>query len=240
MKLHTTEPYPCSYLPDRSARSQIAVPDHCPVKTSVYAQLIQEGFRRSGYFVYRPNCDHCTACVPVRIVVDQFKPNRSQNRAWKHHHTLRVSVHKLHFHPDHFRLYRRYQQKRHALSEMSCDTHDQYCEFLLQSSIDSVLVTFHEGNQLKMVSIIDQLPDGLSSVYTFFDPDEPQASFGTFSILWQIQFCQLEKYPYLYLGYWIKESRKMNYKAHFQPLEYFRQGEWTTFAEPILEKRSTC
>ena len=122
---------------------------------------------------------------------------------------------------------------------MGCDTHDQYCEFLLQSSIDSVLVTFHEGNQLKMVSIIDQLPDGLSSVYTFFDPDEPQGSLGTFSILWQINYCQIEKHSYLYLGYWIEESRKMNYKAHFQPLEYFRQGRWCSLAGSILENRST-
>lgn len=239
MKLHTTESYPCSYLPDQLARSQIAVPDSHPVDAQAYAELIREGFRRSGYFVYRPHCEHCAACVPVRIVVDQFAPNRSQRRAWKHHHTLRASVHKLHFHPDHFRLYRRYQQKRHALSEMSCDTHDQYCEFLLQSSIDSVLVTFHEGNQLKMVSIIDQLPDGLSSVYTFFDPDEPQGSLGTFSILWQINYCQIEKHSYLYLGYWIEESRKMNYKAHFQPLEYFRQGRWCSLAGSILENRST-
>lgn len=167
MKLHITESYPCSYLSNQLARSQIAVPDNATVDTHTYAKLIQAGFRRSGYFVYRPNCEHCTACVPVRIVVDQFVPNRTQRRAWKRHHDLRVNLHKLHFHPDHFRLYRRYQQKRHALSEMSCDTHDQYCEFLLQSSIDSVLVTFHDKNRLQMVSIIDQLPDGLSSVYTF-------------------------------------------------------------------------
>ncbi len=238
MKLHITESYPCSYLSNQLARSQIAVPDNATVDTHTYAKLIQAGFRRSGYFVYRPNCEHCTACVPVRIVVDQFVPNRTQRRAWKRHHDLRVNLHKLHFHPDHFRLYRRYQQKRHALSEMSCDTHDQYCEFLLQSSIDSVLVTFHDKNRLQMVSIIDQLPDGLSSVYTFFDPDVSRASFGTFSILWQIHYCQLEKHPYLYLGYWIEESHKMNYKAHFQPLQYLRQGHWSNIAEPISESHS--
>ncbi|WP_304054388.1 arginyltransferase [Nitrosomonas communis] len=231
MKLHTTEFYPCSYLPDKLARSQIAVPDYL-IDARVYAQLIKTGFRRSGSFVYRPNCEQCMACISVRIIVDQFSANRTQRRAWKRHQDLVATQHKLHYHPDHYRLYRRYQVKRHAHSGMDYDSRDQYCNFLLQSNVDSRLVTFHENDQLRMISIIDQLPDGLSSVYTFFDPDIPNASFGTFNILWQVEQCRIRKLPFLYLGYWIKENRKMNYKANFQPLQRLINGQWQTFNYP--------
>jgi arginine-tRNA-protein transferase len=231
MKFHTTEFYPCSYLPSKLARSQIAVPDDL-IDASTYAQLIKTGFRRSGSFVYRPSCEQCEACVPVRVIVDQFSSSRTQRRVWKQHQHLVTAHHKLHYHPDHYRLYRRYQVKRHAHSGMDYDTRDQYCNFLLQSNVDSRLVTFHEHDQLRMISIIDQLPDGLSSVYTFFDPDAPNVSFGTFNILWQIAQCRIKKLPYLYLGYWIGENRKMSYKANFQPLQGFVNGQWQAFSAP--------
>ena len=109
---------------------------------------------------------------------------------------------------------------------MSNDSHDQYQKFLLQSHVDSRLVEFRENGILRMVSIIDALEDGLSSVYTFFDPDIKQASFGTYNVLWQIELCRQLQFPYLYLGYWIEESRKMAYKANFQPLQGFINGTW--------------
>ncbi|SDY57435.1 arginyltransferase [Nitrosomonas sp. Nm33] len=234
MKFHTTEFYPCSYLPSKLARSQIVLPDHL-IDAPTYAQLIKIGFRRSGNFVYRPNCEQCEACVPVRIIVDQFSSNRAQRRAWRQHQHLVATHHKLHYHPDHYRLYRRYQVKRHANGGMDYDSRDQYCNFLLQSNVDSRLITFHENDQLRMISIVDQLPDGLSSVYTFYDPDVSNASFGTFNILWQIEQCRIKKLPFLYLGYWIGESRKMSYKANFQPLQILQDGQWQTFNNPSLQ-----
>lgn len=236
MRFHTTEFYPCSYLPSKLARSQIAMPDHL-IDTPTYAQLIKSGFRRSGSFVYRPNCEQCEACVPVRVIVDEFSPSRTQRRVWKRHQYLMAKRHELHYHPDHYRLYRRYQVKRHAHGGMDYDSRDQYCNFLLQSNVDSKLVTFHAHNQLCMISIIDLLPDGLSSVYTFFDPDIPNVSFGTFNILWQIEQCRINRLPYLYLGYWIGENRKMSYKANFQPLQCLVNGDWQPFSSPTPLKQ---
>ena len=109
---------------------------------------------------------------------------------------------------------------------MDRDSREQYRHFLLPSNVDSKLVEFRENGILRMVSIIDELPDGISSVYTFFDPDVPGASFGTYNILWQARQCRELKLPYLYLGYWIKDSRKMAYKAAFKPLQALINGQW--------------
>lgn len=225
LQFYATASYPCSYLPDRLARSQVATPSHL-IDTDVYGDLVQVGFRRSGTFTYRPHCDHCDACVPVRIVVDEFSSSRTQRRVWKRHQYLVATQHKLYYHPHHYALYLRYQTHRHSGGGMDHDSREQYCHFLLQSNVNSRLIEFHEHDQLRMISIIDELPDGISSVYTFFDPDMPGASFGTYNILWQIQQCRTLGLPYLYLGYWVKQNRKMSYKANFQPLQGLISGQW--------------
>jgi arginine-tRNA-protein transferase len=118
---------------------------------------------------------------------------------------------------------------------MDQDSRDQYSHFLLQSRVSTRLVEFRDQGKLMMVSIVDQLSDGLSSVYTFYDPDLHGASFGTYNILWQIEQCQRASLPYLYLGYWIRDSRKMSYKAHFQPIEGFIDGAWRRLEADELE-----
>jgi arginine-tRNA-protein transferase len=160
-------------------------------------------------------------------VVEAFSSNRSQRRVWKKY-DLDISLHPLEDKAEYFELYQRYQQARHPDGGMSNDSYDQYQKFLLQSQVDSMLVEFREGGTLRMVSIIDALDDGLSSVYTFFEPELKQASFGTYNVLWQIELCRQLQLPYLYLGYWIKESKKMAYKANFQPLQGLIQGHWQT------------
>lgn len=224
---YATSTYPCSYLPDRLARSQVAIPAEA-IDGFVYGELVRLGFRRSGHYTYRPYCDACQACVPVRVPVDEFIPNRTQRRAARQHAGLRSVELPLLFRDEHFQLYRRYQEARHAGGAMADDDPRQYAEFILKSRVDSCLVEFRDGERLVMVSLVDRLPDGLSAVYTFYEPDD-RASYGVYNVLWQVECARSLGLPYLYLGYWIEDCRKMQYKTGYRPLEKLREGRWVRF-----------
>ncbi len=225
LQFYLTAPYPCSYLPDHVARSQVAAPSSL-IDTGVYSELVRLGFRRSGQHVYRPRCDACRACVASRLPVAEFEPNRTQRRCLSRNADLRLRLLPLAFDETHYRLYRRYQAARHAGGGMDQDDREQFRGFLLQSRVDSVLAEFSLDDEVVMVALIDKLIDGLSAVYTFFDPALEKRSLGTFGVMTQINLAREIGLPYVYLGYWVEACGKMAYKRNYQPLEGLLDGRW--------------
>jgi arginine-tRNA-protein transferase len=249
LHFYLTAPYLCSYLPELESRSQVATPAFL-INTAVYSELVRQGFRRSGTYTYRPHCDGCHACVPIRIQAGQFTANRSQRRAWKQHAHLHATLHPLQDKPEYYDLYQRYQRARHQGGGMDNEDHESYRNFLLQSHVDSMLVEFRDPSgqatstssgqaqdrqgALRMVSVIDLLDDGLSSVYTFYDSELPHARLGIYNVLWQVELCRKLELDYVYLGYWIERSRKMAYKIGYQPAQGLVDGGWRTLEIPKL------
>ncbi|WP_217698025.1 arginyltransferase [Thioalkalivibrio denitrificans] len=227
LHFYITPPEPCPYLPDRQMMSVFADP-RAEMDTGVYGQLAQAGFRRSGRHVYRHQCPGCNACVAVRVPVERFRPNRAQRRVWRRNKDLTVHCAPAAPREEHFDLYRRYVDTRHAGGGMDNPSPREYWRFISSEWSDTDLVEFRAGDRLVCVAVCDRLPDGLSAVYTYFDPEESGRSPGTHAILWQIAEARRLGLPHVYLGYWIAESPKMAYKADFRPAEGLRDGIWDT------------
>jgi leucyl-tRNA---protein transferase len=224
LKFYATQPHACSYLPGEQATTLFLDPSQ-PMDVQVYADLSEMGFRRSGDHLYRPHCLKCDACTPARIPVARFLPNRQQKRIFKRNADLQVEAVKPAFSEENFDLYQRYIEQRHADGDMYPPSRDQFSTFLVRDLAFSRFYEFRLDGRLLAVAVTDVLPNGLSAVYTFYDPDEERRSLGRYAILWQIAEARRLELDALYLGYWIKNCKKMNYKTEYRPIEPLNQSE---------------
>ena len=225
IQFYVTTNYSCGYINGQDAQSIVATP-YKNVNSKNFKSLISQGFRRSGQYVYKPNCKNCKACIPIRLLASNFKASRSQKRLKKYLNKLSVKLLPLNFNEEHYNLYVNYQNKRHRNNDKSEDDVADYNDFLINSNVNSKLVEFRLNNQLKIITIIDIIDDGISAVYTFYDCSDQKLSLGTMSIIWLLEYCKKESLPFLYLGYWIYESQKMKYKINFKPYELMIEGVW--------------
>lgn len=225
VSIYATGEHPCAYLDHRLARTLFVDPRQA-LSTPIYSSLVEQGFRRSGDYVYRPGCRGCSACKSLRIPVRDFRLSRRHRRCLTANGDVCVHVIPPTFRSEHFELYRRYVAQRHAGSQMADPTPQQYLEFLTTSWGESLFYEFREHGRLLAVSAVDQLTSGLSAVYTFYEPSCSRRSLGTLAIVWLIREAQQLGLDYLYLGYWIGESAKMRYKADFRPHEIFDGTAW--------------
>ncbi|MCW8891121.1 MAG: arginyltransferase [Sedimenticola sp.] len=224
--LYLSGDHPCSYIDQQAARTLFVDPQQ-QHKRAIYNSLINQGFRRSGEMIYRPDCANCKACISLRLPVEQFKSRRIQRRVWNRlHDRFQITEHPATFDTDHFNLFKRYLAARHQDGEMASMTESDYLNFIGSDWADTRIFAFHQDDVLAAAAITDLLQDGLSAVYTFFDPDLEQLSVGTFSILWQIEACKKRNLPWLYLGYWIDGCQKMAYKNQYHPHEAYINGQW--------------
>ncbi len=223
LRFFTTPAHPCSYLEDRQATTLFVDP-RARITPELYSELSQHGFRRSGEFIYRPHCVGCDACIPARIAVDEFHPRRRHQRTIRANNDLSVEQEPAAFSLEHYRLYARYIEARHADGDMFPPSEEQFCSFLMSDWSDTRFYSFRLDGHLIAVAVADQLNDGLSAVYTYFDPDLDRRSLGNRAILWQIDECRRLGLPYLYLGYWVPPCQKMAYKRDFQPFEILIDG----------------
>lgn len=228
LAFYASEPHQCNYLPDKQALTVFADPN-VSMTTAIYSRIIEYGFRRSGEYVYIPKCPECNLCISVRIPVSEFVPSRNQRRVINKNSDLSVHQHAPTFNEEHYQLYRRYIHSRHIGGGMDNPTQEDYLKFLSSTWSDTVFYEIRSQNQLIGVTVADRLHTGLSAVYTFFDPDQEKRSPGSCAILWLIEETQRLGLRWLYLGYYIPNCQKMNYKARYRPLEAFISGHWRKY-----------
>jgi len=225
IQLFLTEADQCSYLSDRQQRMLLVDPNH-PLDNSLATYFSNHGFRRSGNMTYRPKCDHCQQCVSVRVPAIHFTPSKSQRRIIRKNSEVIVSMEPMENALDYFQLYYEYQKSRHPNGSMCDSSEEKYLTFLQSDFTDSALVVRRLGNIVISVTVVDLFHDGVSLLYTFFNTDFSDLSPGKAAIIDIISYCQNQGLSYIYLGFWIKESQKMNYKTQFQPIEGYFDGEW--------------
>ncbi|BBK41929.1 putative arginyl-tRNA--protein transferase [Allostella vacuolata] len=227
---YRTAALPCPYLDGKMER-KVLTEIAGPTAASLYNGLSRAGFRRSHHLAYRPACAGCNACVPVRVAVDRFVPSRNLRRLARLSDELATAEEPARATGEQYRLFTRYQRSRHAESDMATMTYGDYRAMVEDSPIETRLLTLRDAaGQLFAACLADRLDDGYSAVYSFFDPDQARRSLGTMLVLRLVEQAVVQSLPYVYLGYWIADSRKMAYKVRFQPLEALGPSGWATMA----------
>ncbi|HEX4055466.1 MAG TPA: arginyltransferase [Tepidisphaeraceae bacterium] len=214
--LTTMPPHPCVYLPNRDATLRAFAARHMP--DLVYHDFLNASFRRSGLVIYQPVCQGCQACRPLRVLVERFHPSKSQRRCWRRNQDLIVSTGQPSATDEKFELYARYQQQRHGSTKD--DNRSSFEDFLYRSPVQTLEFVYRDDRgTLLAVGICDVCPKSISSVYFFFEPSQSRRGLGTFGALCEIDLASRREIPYYYLGYWVKDCRKMVYKTDFKPYE---------------------
>lgn len=228
LRFYQTPEHECNYLQERIA-STVFVDPAAPLNREIYSQLARIGFRRSGRYLYRPHCRECSACIPIRLPVDDFQIKRSQRRVWKKNCDLDIKILDNKYKDEHYALYKKYLNSRHPDGGMDDATPAKYQNFLSCEWMNTRFVEFRLHDELLAVAVTDDMSHGLSALYTFFDPEYASRSLGVYAILWQIDQAKKNNKQWLYLGYWIEESPKMSYKTDYHPYETFIDGRWQRF-----------
>lgn len=224
-RFYLTPTHDCSYFDQRKAQTLFLDP-HDLHEPDTYAALTRFGFRRSGSHLYRPNCESCNACVPSRIPVERFRYSRRFRRILKKNEDLTVRLETAAYSHRNYQLYKRYIEQRHEGGDMYPPSPEQFRTFLLATWSSTRFLCAYLDRTLVAVATTDFMADGLSAIYTFFDPDLEARSLGVFSILKQIEMCQKQGLAHLYLGYWIRDCVKMSYKTEYRPIELFIDQRW--------------
>ena len=225
-----TSPVKCQYVRGRAERKLI-VELGGPGAALFYDDLSRAGFRRSHRFAYRPACRGCSSCVPVRIAVGRFSRTRSTRRIRNANRDISGRLVAARATPEQFRLFSAYQRARHGDSDMASMIYGDYRGMIEDTPVRTAIAEFRDARgELVAASLVDLLDDGVSAVYSFYDPQQPKRSLGTWSVLWLVEQCQRQGLPFVYLGYWIADSPKMAYKARFPALERLTAAGWAEFS----------
>ena len=225
IKIFRTDNGPCPYL-DTGNWQNISFQTK-KIPPDGYTSLLNQGFRRSGFTIYHPDCDNCQECIPIRVDALNFKKNKGQRRTWRKNSDIRIEHQIPKFNYEDFALYNRYQHEWHK-TEIQINE-DEYLDFLIDSPVTTEIIRYFLGDKLIGLGWVDRLPKLISSVYFVFDPDYFSRRMGIFSLLYEIEYARSLNLRWLYLGYWVKSSTKMKYKADFQPAELLDGSKWIPF-----------
>ena len=227
INFYLTPEHDCSYLEGKQASTLFADP-LADIDTALYSRLSAAGFRRSGAQIYRPHCQTCNACIAARVPVASFRPRRSQKRVMQRNRDLVVTERAPAMSDEYFGIFERYINDRHAGGDMHPASREQFDSFLVAGRSEARFHEFRADGTLLAVAVADRLDDGLSAIYTFFEPAAQQRALGVYAILWLIEEAKRQGLAHLYLGYWIKECPKMSYKLDYRPVELLVNGAWTS------------